>query len=63
MIRPGRLHQVTAQFSSRRRANASGAGVEQAQSQKRKQRQHIGFGQRRGTAHEIVFMTAKVAPE
>ena len=51
--------QVAAQLGAGGRADPPGPGKKQAQRQKRQQGQNIAFGERRGTAHEVVLVAAK----
>src|SRR5438309_9393323 len=54
-----RAHQVTAQFCAGCRTDATSSDVKLTQSQKRKEREHVRFGQRRGTANQIIFVATK----
>ena len=51
--------QVAAQLSARSRTDPPGPGKEQAQGQKREQGENVAFGERRGTAHEVILVAAE----
>src|SRR5436190_9131910 len=54
-----RTAQVAAKFRAGRGADATGANVKLPEGQKGEQRKHVAFGQRRGTANEVILMAAE----